>query len=173
MGSPVFAAFVASLSLSPPAARATASPAPTARFALQVRARNPMVVAALQRAGRDAAERLARPGCARIFSEFHDAEGRTLQQRLDALGRSGAEQLQSVYFYEGANRPGCQKGTFAFTEPGSVVVFVCPAFAFRQRQSARQAPEILIHELLHTLGLGENPPSSLAITTQVRMRCGR
>lgn len=173
MGSLVLAAFVASLSLAAHVHREAAPPAPAAGFALQVRARNPTVVAALHKAGRDAAARLARPGCARVFSEFRDAEGRTLQQRLDRLGRTGAEHLQSVYFYEGTQWGGCQKQAFAFTEPGSVVVFVCPAFAQRQRQSARQAPEILIHELLHTLGLGENPPSSLAITSLVRARCGR
>jgi hypothetical protein len=31
---------------------------------------------------------------------------------------------------------------------------------------------ILIHEWLHTLRLGENPPTSLEITAQVTERCG-
>ncbi len=31
----------------------------------------------------------------------------------------------------------------------------------------------LIHEILHTLGLGENPPSSREITARVLARCGR
>jgi hypothetical protein len=31
---------------------------------------------------------------------------------------------------------------------------------------------ILIHEFLHTLGLGENPPTSDAITARVSIRCG-
>ena len=31
----------------------------------------------------------------------------------------------------------------------------------------------LIHETLHTLGLGENPPSSEEITLRVESRCGR
>jgi hypothetical protein len=30
-----------------------------------------------------------------------------------------------------------------------------------------------IHEILHTLGLGENPPSSREITKRVIARCGR
>ena len=30
----------------------------------------------------------------------------------------------------------------------------------------------MIHEFLHTLGLGENPPTSQAITEQVEFRCG-
>ena len=125
-----------------------------------------------RRGGAAAAARLAEPGCARIFSEFRDASGVTLQQRLDALGRSGSAQLQAIYFYDGANRRGCQgNGTLAVTEPGSVVVHVCPQFVLRQRQDPDQAPIALIHELLHTLGLGENPPSSEAITRHVRARC--
>jgi hypothetical protein len=31
---------------------------------------------------------------------------------------------------------------------------------------------IVIHELLHALGLGENPPLSVEITGQVMRRCG-
>ena len=30
----------------------------------------------------------------------------------------------------------------------------------------------IIHEMLHSLGLGENPPESVAITAQVLKRCG-
>jgi hypothetical protein len=30
----------------------------------------------------------------------------------------------------------------------------------------------MIHEFLHTPGLGENPPTSQAITEQVKFRCG-
>lgn len=153
-------------------APAAAGPGPS--FALQVRATNAMAVAALREAGRAAAERLADPACSRVFSEFQDASGRTLQQRLDALGRNGAAQLGAIYFYDGQNRTGCQRGrTLAITEPGSVVVHVCPRFVRSQRQDPDQAPVTLIHELLHTLGLGENPPSSDAITRHVRARCGR
>jgi hypothetical protein len=30
---------------------------------------------------------------------------------------------------------------------------------------------VVLHETLHTLGLGENPPDSRAITRQVTARC--
>jgi hypothetical protein len=30
---------------------------------------------------------------------------------------------------------------------------------------------MVIHEMLHTLGLGENPPTTLEITERVRARC--
>ncbi len=31
---------------------------------------------------------------------------------------------------------------------------------------------MVIHEMLHTLGLGENPPTSIEITQRVKGRCG-
>jgi hypothetical protein len=30
---------------------------------------------------------------------------------------------------------------------------------------------MVIHEILHTLGLGENPPTSIEITQRVESRC--
>ena len=40
------------------------------------------------------------------------------------------------------------------------------------RLAVRRAVEIVLHEFLHTLGLGENPPTSRAITERVAVRCG-
>ena len=34
------------------------------------------------------------------------------------------------------------------------------------------AEAVIIHETLHSLGLGENPPSSQAITHRVLQQCG-
>jgi hypothetical protein len=48
-------------------------------------------------------------------------------------------------------------------------VRVCPQVA---RQDGVTVELVLIHELLHSLGLGENPPSSAEITRQVTKRCG-
>lgn len=153
-----------------PHARDEAGEAP----ALQLRIASAMAREALTAAGRAAAERLDEPGCAAVFADFKDARGHTLQQRLDQLGRSARGQLQAVFFYDGAHRRGCQRRrTLAVTEPGSYVVHVCPQFAWSQRRDPEQAPEIVIHELLHTLGLGENPPSSEEISRHVRARCGR
>jgi hypothetical protein len=141
---------------------------------LQLRVKNEMTARALAEAGRLAADRMSGPECARVFSEFKDGSGRTLQERLDTLGRSPTDQLQAIYFYDGSNRQGCQpRGALAVTEPGSVVVHVCPQFVRGQRQDPSDAPVTIIHELLHTLGLGENPPSSEAISRRVRARCGR
>jgi hypothetical protein len=39
-------------------------------------------------------------------------------------------------------------------------------------RSARYAEAVLIHEALHSLGLGENPPLSDYITERIQARCG-
>jgi chorismate mutase len=57
--------------------------------------------------------------------------------------------------------------------PGSRVVAVCGR-RFTNPSLSHEAREmIIIHELLHALGLGENPPTIEAITRQVTERCGR
>jgi hypothetical protein len=38
-------------------------------------------------------------------------------------------------------------------------------------RNSRHAEALLIHEMLHSLGLGENPPTSHQITARVRARC--
>jgi hypothetical protein len=69
--------------------------------------------------------------------------------------------------------PRCrQEETLAIAAVGSRAVYVCPraivAWAHRNRAWAEAT---LIHEALHTLGLGENPPSSVEITERVIQRC--
>jgi hypothetical protein len=120
-----------------------------------------------------ARRRLEQPGCQRLFSEFSDASGRTLQANLDARGLTGADHLGQILYIDGSDRRLCKTGyTLAYTTPGRSVVYVCGR-VFRDR--AKRAPwfvqAILIHEVLHTLGLGENPPSSLEITRRVLARC--
>jgi hypothetical protein len=64
---------------------------------------------------------------------------------------------------------------FAFTKTGSRVVFVCGK-SFRRLFEREQdrATAVMIHEALHTLGLGENgsSPTSREITRIVLDRCG-
>ena len=59
------------------------------------------------------------------------------------------------------------------TQPGSRAIFICSAW-FRQafELNPRKVEAVIIHESLHSLGLGENPPRSQAITAQVMARCG-
>jgi hypothetical protein len=52
------------------------------------------------------------------------------------------------------------------------LVYVCPArFLDTFRKNPGLAEAYLIHEMLHSLGLGENPPSSREITERVIDRC--
>ena len=63
--------------------------------------------------------------------------------------------------------------------PGVPRVFVCPDGAGRinsrlsrvEFQSGSLAEAMVIHEMLHTLGLGENPPTTFEITERIRERC--
>jgi hypothetical protein len=92
---------------------------------------------------------------------------------LDERGETGQSHLQRLYFYDGANAPRCSgPGVLAFTEPGSHVIYVCNRWfreAFATNPSKVEA--VIIHESLHTLGLGENPPRSQDITARVMERC--
>jgi hypothetical protein len=51
------------------------------------------------------------------------------------------------------------------------VVYVCGG-AFRDLDAKRRE-QVLIHEMLHSLGLGENPPSTHEINDAVWRRCGQ
>jgi len=57
------------------------------------------------------------------------------------------------------------------TNAGSRVIYLCPRFAEMEWKDPRYAEAIVIHEMLHSLGLGENPPSSWEITTKVLKSC--
>src|SRR5688500_11849722 len=129
--------------------------------------------AALRRAVMGARQLLARPECQQVFSEFKDASGRTLQEKLDAQGQTAASYLGLIVFADGARLRHCQDpNIFAVTDPGSRVVYVCGRqFAFVDGNRPSQTEAFLIHEELHSLGLGENPPSSKEITARVLAMC--
>ncbi len=119
-----------------------------------------------------AADRLAQPECGALLGEFQDAEGRTLQENLAAFGVDAPGYLATVFFYDGNRNGRCaKKDEIALTTPGSRVVMVCHGFYQRWLAEPEYAEAILIHEALHTLGLGENPPSSREITGRVLDRC--
>jgi len=60
----------------------------------------------------------------------------------------------------------------AFTAADNRVVFICPRMLLRtSRENWEHLVAVLIHEVLHTLGLGEDPPSSTEITRTVRRLC--
>ena len=66
-------------------------------------------------------------------------------------------------------------GNFGFHEPGqSGRPFLRrPVHArARAKGGSGSLATVVIHEELHSLGLGENPPSSQEITRRVESRCG-
>ena len=121
-----------------------------------------------------ATTRLARAGCRELFADFGDATGRQLATTLRASGKSPAEAFGLLRFSEDRDAPLCRSGvTLAFTLTGSRFIRVCGRhFRNEFMRSRTTAENVLIHELLHALGLRENPPSSDAITRQVAVRCG-
>jgi len=129
---------------------------------------------AVSRALQGAYRRLAEPGCQAVFSDFTESRGRKLQEVLDEEGETGRSHLRRLYFYEGGEARGCKAGVLAFTQPGSRVIYVCSRW-FREAYETNPArvEAVVIHESLHALGLGENPPRSQDITAQVVERCFR
>ena len=122
-----------------------------------------------------AQRRLAGAPCRKVFEDFTDASGRTLQQNLDALDLTPADYLDQIVFYDGIDSGLCRSpNVLAMTVPRSRVVFVCrERFVAARRSYPPLAEAVIIHETLHTLGLGENPPYSTDITARVFERCGR
>jgi hypothetical protein len=155
------------LAAASPSAQSAGTAAPT------VRLRGRFAAGEVERALAGARRRLERPGCQRLFAEFSDDDGRPLADALEAEGTSGSEHLGRVLFYDGEGHPQCERDTtLAFTTRGSGVVLVCaPRFIAVSRRDPNLAEAALIHEALHTLGLGENPPTSAEITARVLNRC--
>jgi hypothetical protein len=124
-----------------------------------------------------AAVRLQTSGCLAVLQEFRDgATGRPLADRLAETGQTASEYMSRwITYTSGLGLRPCEDSErLAYTLPGSRVVFVCrDQFLSTWRKSEGLAANVLIHEALHSLGLGENPPSSKVITARVQKRCGR
>jgi len=116
----------------------------------------------LGRALLGADQRLADPACREVLTDLGEASGRTLKEVLDGTGVSARTYLRWILFFDGRAPDACKsKHTIAATDPGSRVVFICPlAFVEIERSNPEYAEATLIHEMLHSLGLGENPPRS-------------
>lgn len=119
-------------------------------------------------------EKLEQPACREIFGEFKDATGRPLDRALEETGRDAAALLRGLEFVDGSSSFACRdRRTLAWTNPGSRTIRLCGLeFADAAHSHPQFTANMLIHESLHSLGLGENPPSSLEITERVARKCG-
>ena len=123
----------------------------------------------VQRAVYLARARLGRPSCAAVFEDFSLPDGRTLQSELDRRRIGPQELVKSLLFVDGIRATACGNGrSVLITTPGSLLIRVCPGFA---QVGSGLSASLIIHESLHALGLGENPPSSRDITNRVERRC--
>ena len=123
----------------------------------------------------EAHRRLGESRCQAIFSDFQDSSGDALQNRLDAIGQAGPDYLGWMWFVDAGSSGRCsQSQVVAFTSPGSQVAYVCGDRFTRQihRRGLGSLATAIIHEELHSLGLGEDPPTSTEITRRVEFRCG-
>jgi hypothetical protein len=126
----------------------------------------------VRRAVYAASRLLDEPACAAVLDEFRDLRGRALRTRLEELGLQAPAYVRLVLFYDGSNDAPCRRPrTYAFTAPGSRVVRACPSLGRLAAAAPHEAQVVVIHEVLHTLGLGEDPPPSDVITALVERRC--
>jgi len=69
---------------------------------------------------RRAYEKLQDPQCQKVFSDFTDASGVTLQQKLDQSDKTAASYLGWLFFYNGDGTQLCDGAArHAFTIPGA------------------------------------------------------
>ena len=122
----------------------------------------------------EARRRLSDSRCADVLTDFTDLQGRRLDRNVEALGHTAASYLSLVLFYDGRPTAACgSRSTLAWTNTGSRAVHVCwDQFLAQQRWNAGLTANTIIHEALHTLGLGETPPDPRVITARVAERCG-
>jgi hypothetical protein len=127
---------------------------------------------AVRRAVDLARGKLASPGCAEVYEDFALPAGGTPRGELDRRGMEPEEFLETLVFTDGSREPSCRAGrALMATKPGWGVISVCPGFAEFQIGHPGRSASFIIHESLHALGLGENPPTSGEITNRVEWRC--
>lgn len=134
---------------------------------------DPFLREAARRTVGSARARLASSGCERLLEELSNERGESLTSVLASLSVTPTRYLEWLIFQDGSAHRQCDdEGVLAFTTPGSRVIYLCGrAFYSAWRAKPDYARVVVIHELLHSLGLGENPPSSWEISSMVNRRC--
>jgi hypothetical protein len=128
----------------------------------------------VRRAVNDAARRLQQPDCRRVLTDFTDQSGNLLSANLSRLAMTPAEFVERALLFVDAGEEGpcLSDSRAAFTAPGSRVIYVCTSrLILRGSGPNAKMGLVIIHEALHALGLGENPPPSAQISQQVTRRC--
>ena len=112
----------------------------------------------------EANRRLEDPWCRQVLTDFSDESGHTLLANLNAMKISVTGYLTLLWFVDAPDAALCRgAGTVAaFTQRGGRVVSICGSHFSDLPFSSREI--VVIHEMLHSLGLGENPPTSAQIT---------
>jgi hypothetical protein len=131
---------------------------------------------AVSQAFKGATTRLGRQKCQDVLSEFTDETGRSLSAKLAAAESTPLQAFNALRFVDDRRAPQCRYtvgARLAFTQTGSPLIRVCGQHFTEWFTRHPETTEIiLLHEFLHSLGLGENPPTSEAITERVARRCG-
>jgi hypothetical protein len=139
---------------------------------LPVRALEPGDASLAEMARQGAIARLRNPECRQVLNDFTDGRGHKLHENLQAFGVGPDEYLAMLPLLDGESRPLCKANqSQLLTSAGVRRVFVCKIFLKTVYQRRAMAEVYVIHEMLHTLGLGENPPTSQQITQKVVKRC--
>jgi hypothetical protein len=168
----------ASASLHSPVVAQAASPEPSsasvAESTARLRVPDPAIEWPLRQAINGAHRRLEDPACQEVFSDFQALDGTVLSDVLADRQLTPQEHLGRLAFWDGSHFRQCQRPGIAFiTGPGYAIVYVCPSGFRRLSRDPGRAQATVIHEVLHTLGMGENPPTPREITNRVLERCGQ
>jgi hypothetical protein len=120
-----------------------------------------------------AMRRLGQQQCAALLDEMRARDGLPLSSHLQATGLGAREYLASLRFLDGTDEDRCHADstTVAFTQPGSRVVYICSQRFSALPRNSITADVTILHEFLHSLGLGEDPPSPGAISRTVQEHC--
>jgi hypothetical protein len=141
----------------------------------KVQVKDPYTRDAATRALDGAVKWLTEVKCQRVFAEFTDGKGVPLGNRLREFETTPEGYLRMLYFFDGAQHATCRRhGILAFTAVGSRSVYLCGRdFERAWKKNAREVQAAIIHEMLHSLGLGENPPSARSINDRVQRLCAQ